>query len=462
MKRLLLSLLVLLSFSARPASFDPQNTYVFIAGVLQWKDNQSLPPFSNVHRKDEELKNKFIQMGVPATNIVAMFDEKATLKSMQNEIKALSAKCDHNSTFIFYYAGHGVKDTRNKLYFANFDIDVNKCSTTGFSMEWLGHQLNATNNSQQFILMADCCYSGGLLEQGRAISGNERHTLVFSSATASNTSTGNWTFTQTVLDCLSGHVDFDTDGDGKITNRDMATEIKKAMKYREHQLSGYYSTLDNFVFVEQVTKAPNPLKNLDRSVIVESRTNRQNPDGGKENTTNNETRNNTTPEKTNTSTNTETYTAGEYAYGMYEKNWKPVRILRATRDNKYLARFYFYSDYKDLLLSPAEIKKNYFPQHNVSDTVMVTWKGKEYAARILSTEDDFYLISYIEYDSSWDEWVMYDRMSTGREQKVWVEESGKWYPGKILQQKEGKYFIRYDDYDCNWDEWVGKNRIKFK
>lgn len=416
MKKLLL-LFCVFSFSANAQKFEPKNTYVFIVGVLKWQDKQCLASFSDVHRKDWELKDQLVKMGVPAANIAALTDDKADLASMKKGFETLSAKCTAGSTFIFYYAGHGIKKEK-EFYFANYDIKCDQCRKTGFGLSYLSTDLLAMNKAGTIMLWADCCYSGALLTQGEKIKAAGRNCIVFSSATASNTSTGNWTFTQTLLDCFRNEKINDEGKDGKITTKDIRISLDNAMKYREHQMGGYYSSFTSeYEFVAATGKKPMSLPSAS------------------------------------------TYAIGSYAYGKYEGNWKPVRIV-AANGNKFTARFYFYSDYKDLELGAADLKPVYFAKHNVNDKVKVVWEGKKYAATILKAVNDFYYIKYDEDDDSYNEWVMYDRIYTGSESAAQIEEHGKWYPGQIMEEKNGKYFIRYEGYDFSWDEWVGNDRIK--
>lgn len=417
MKKLII-LFLLGCTSASAQSFEPKKTYVLIAGVLKWKDSKSLSPFSDVHRKDEELKNQLVKMGVPETNIVMLLDEKATLAAISSSAQKLSAKCTSTSTFIFYYAGHGIK-RNDGYYFANYDINTANCKQTGLDLSFMSDKLLSINKSGTIILWADCCYSGALIEQGKKISKKGRNVVVFSSATASNTSTGNWTFTQTLLDCFSAGKYSDTDGDGTISAKDIQQELKRAMKYREHQLNGFYNSMNDYVFIKGLN-APGETMQL---VAPDS------------------------------------YGDGEYAYGLFEKKWQPVRILNQTNSG-YNAQFYFYSDYKEVDLGTQKLKQAFFPEYKTNDKVKVSWEGKKYEATILEAKNDFYYIKYDGYDDSWNEWVMYDRISTGKEKRAQIEENGTWYPGEVLSEKNGKYFIRYDGFDYSWDEWVGPNRIK--
>jgi hypothetical protein len=44
---------------------------------------------------------------------------------------------------------------------------------------------------------------------------------------------------------------------------------------------------------------------------------------------------------------------------------------------------------------------------------------------------------------------------------VEVEWQGHWYAAEILRHEGERYFITYVGYDSSWDEWVSRQRIRF-
>ncbi|HLP53802.1 MAG TPA: hypothetical protein VK151_02195 [Fluviicola sp.] len=46
------------------------------------------------------------------------------------------------------------------------------------------------------------------------------------------------------------------------------------------------------------------------------------------------------------------------------------------------------------------------------------------------------------------------------DQQVLIEWEGKWYPGKILEVKEDGYLISYTDFDASWNEVVNADRLQ--
>ena len=95
---------------------------------------------------------------------------------------------------------------------------------------------------------------------------------------------------------------------------------------------------------------------------------------------------------------------------------------------------------------------------NVGDSVSVAWKGYWYAARVINTSPDQCLITYDEYDNSWDEWVGPDRYLINSKH-VLVLWKGDWYKAKVLERGINSYLIAYEGYDSSWNEWVDNQRI---
>jgi hypothetical protein len=421
MKRLLLLPLMLLLFAtscgSRPASVagpEKSKTYVMIVGVLKWQ-NPGLSSFSDVHRKDQELYDVLIKQGIPKEQTVLLLDEAATLASIKKEYEALLAKVPSDGTFIFYYAGHGTKEKNGQTYFANYDINLSNLESSGLSASYLGETIRSKYKGSMIWLTADCCYSGSLIEEGKKM-GNLK-TLVSTSATASNSSTANWTFTQTMIDCLSGLPLADHDANGSITAGEWKKELEQAMLYREKQRAGF------------------ALFGVGNDYVIGTTSG--------------------TAEKSDA-----TFPAGTYGQAYYEKQWQPVRILGKSGD-QYNCELYHYSDKEEVLLGADALKKAHFVSYPVNTKVQVLWEGTYYEALIKQSVDGFHYITYPGYDAYWDEWVMYDRIKTGKEKAAKVEWRGDWYDALVLEEKDGNYFIHYTADSYEWDEWVGSDRIRF-
>jgi Caspase domain/RNA binding activity-knot of a chromodomain len=407
---LLLTGFLYLSVPATPAniSFDPSNSFILITGVLRWED-PSLSPFNNRNRKDEELYQFFRQQGVPASNIIFLKDEQATLSGIQLAMKSLLGKSNARSSFIFYYAGHGVRTGNGPVSFANYDY----ASGREFAVSTVSTAVNSYFKGNNVWLLADCCYSGALLEEAKTISSTGKSVIAFTSSSSSNISTGNWTFSQTMIDCLSGLAPGDRNADGKITLSEVKAELFDAMKYREKQLSGtvFYNMSESSVF-------------------------------------------NILPVKS-----TVTPVVPAYIYVQQENKFQPARVLGYSGNNV-TGELYYYCDKVKVTVPLTKTKPIAFAEYPVGMKVQVEWHGKYYPAVIKESRNGFHYIQYTGYDESWNEWVMYSRINTGNKKAYNIEWNGQWYPGEILQEKDGKYFVQYTGFGSDWDEWVTKNRVK--
>lgn len=393
-----------------PGPINPENTFVFIAGVLKWQSPE-LKPFSDRNRKDEELYKLFLSKGVKAQNIVYLKDEEATLMNARKNLDGLLNKTTPGSTFIFYYAGHGVRAGDGPVSFANYDYMDSKGN--GLQTDIVTDVINKRFKGNQVWLLADCCFSGVLIEQAQKISTSSKSVIALTSSTASNSSTGNWTFTQTIIDCLSGSAVCDRNNDQKISLNEVRLELQDAMKYRERQLSGtaFFNIPETIQFNIGTLTGSVPFK------------------------------------------------AAMYLYFLNNGKFEPARILE-IKGPTVKGELYHYSD-KQVITVPVSITKPIeFAEYPEGLNVQVEWKGTNYPATIKETKTGFHFIHYTGYDNSWDEWVTYDRITTADRKDCKVEWQGVWYAGTLLQKKDGRYFIHYNGYGNDWDEWVTKERIR--
>ncbi len=110
----------------------------------------------------------------------------------------------------------------------------------------------------------------------------------------------------------------------------------------------------------------------------------------------------------------------------------------------------------------------------VNQTVEVWDEDEEdwYEATILKTKENEYFVHYVGYGSSEDDWVdgedVLDRnyspsddykYAVGQKVKIWDDEEEKWYTATIQEVKRKKSFVHYLDYDSSYDEWVDNDEI---
>ena len=348
--------------------WEPNKTHVIIVGVCKWEAD--LTRYSKRHRKDKELCELLIKRGTPTENITMLLDSDATLSNIHKTIGDTLRKTTEESTLIVYFAGHGWK-SGNDFHFANYDARLGPRNTkTVWRMNEFAATVTDGFNGRQAIFLADCCYSGGMQVIVEQLATKNVASFSLTSATMENTSTGNWTFTQSILDGFAGAPLIDTNNDGTITLGELKTEVKNAMNHLEGQNSGFYSDgmYDGFVVAEtsgETVKVPKSRFPLGSYVRVNGRYGRVVGVGGDN--------------------------PPEYSVQFYNYTEKVVRK---------------YSE-GDLV---ASIRKPRRRVARVKPNCKVEWEGGWYDAKVLQAEKDRWFIHYVDDDDSWDEWVGKERI----------------------------------------------------
>ena len=106
----------------------------------------------------------------------------------------------------------------------------------------------------------------------------------------------------------------------------------------------------------------------------------------------------------------------------------------------------------------------------VGQRLEVIYDGSWYKAETIDADDDQWLIHYVNFDDSWDEWVDADRMrpyqpaqfAEGDQVEVHWDTDGQWYPARVLKGWYGLHLVRYDGFDESSDEWVGPRAIRLR
>jgi hypothetical protein len=419
-----LACLILCGVPARAAEeLKPANTYGVIVGVLKW-EKPTLASFSPRHRKDQELYDTLVKRGVPSGNLALLLDEKATLDAIRRALRDVAGRAKPGSTFLFYYAGHGSQGG-GKVSFCNYDCGAGTPPKPTLALSEVADILKKHFKGGRVLLMADCCHSGGLKQVADDLAKAKINAASVTSAEASNQSSGNWTFTQAVLDALRGEPLVDADGDGSVTLGELVGEVTAGMKYREGQRSGHaYCGVGADFRMGRSDRARRPAA----------------------------------PPK-------DGFALGSYVLAPDDGKRRPARVV-GFAEGKYAVEFYDYSDKRLARLPAARLEKITYKKYKVGQELQVLWGGKAWKAKVLKAEGDFHLITYLGWGHEWDEWVLSTRVVEGKPGKpvaaaAEVKWQGQWYPAVVLKTEKGKYYIRYVGYDSSWDEWVGKDRIRF-
>lgn len=155
-----------------------------------------------------------------------------------------------------------------------------------------------------------------------------------------------------------------------------------------------------------------------------------------------------------------------YANRAVEAEWKgtwwPAVILR--RDGSRFKIHYTGWDNSWDEWLPANRIRFGFARNNEPE-LAVEWKGQWWPAVILESKaSGHFKVHYTGWDASWDEWVTKDRMYVNLprrdEQRVQVSWGNNWWPAAIVRQNQKQFLIHYVGWASSWDEWVTADRIR--
>jgi hypothetical protein len=226
--------------------WDPERTHVFVVGLLQWQDTNMWPSFPAAmkDRRDKQLVDYFHEAGVPKGQVKYLCDAEATKHRIEQEFVKLLGETDKGDLLIFYFAGHGWRDTEtNQTYFANYDAGAKTSSS--WDVRGIFATIEKHFGGNRALLLADCCHSGALYDQARKHRDSKIAYAVLTSSYAHNTSTGNWTFSDSLLAGLRGEPVVDLNGDEVIELDELARYTELELAFIEGQKSMFLAN-DHF------------------------------------------------------------------------------------------------------------------------------------------------------------------------------------------------------------------------
>jgi hypothetical protein len=404
------------------SNVDPGDTFAVIVGVLEWKD-PALSSFPKENRKDEQLHAALVELGVPKENMVLLLDEKATLAGIYSAIETTSKRAGEGATFVFYYAGHGTK-TGGRSYLCNYDYVSGQASRSGFDVALITAAIKRNFRGQRVFLLGDCCYSGSLAHVASDLGDAGYKSLALTSARASNVSTSNWTFTQTVIDAIKGDPMVDENDDGVIQVAEAAWAVKEAMQHCERQFFGYaiHNLSTRFPIAETNGKQPKHKK---------------------------------IPQP---------YSFGQYVYAMPRSTWQRGRVMNYKK-GQFAVRMQYYSERPTVWLPVEKVKPIEFDTFAVGANLTVIWKKREYKATVEEVRDKFHYITYPGYSKDWNEWVLSNRIvgvyeEIARKPRVQIKWGNQWFNGIVLRTEDERHLVHYTGYDTSDDEWVTADRLR--
>lgn len=343
-----------------PGPLVDVNTHVVIAGLLQFSD-PALTAFAQEDRRDAELGRALVTCGVPAQQVTTLLDAQATRAAILAAVGAAADRTQPGGTLVFYYAGHGVRTRSGDIAYVAYDTRTDQAAESGVSLDDLYLALASRVAGKRVVLLGDCCHSGGLGLLATRLTAVGATALSLTSADASNLSTGNWTYSQLLLEGLRGDPALDANNDARVDLGELEAGVRAAMRHREHQRSGA-----NLSAVQPAALTVAPRHGPPRA--------------GAE--------------------------AGQF---MRDRHGQIVRVNRVDGAQATVRR-YAYALSRDTMTPLSELTHLRSTRYPVGTELLVEWGGREWPAVVTAQEDDFAFITYPGWPHYWDEWILEDRV----------------------------------------------------
>lgn len=341
--------------------WDPEHTWVFAVGLLEWEHEDLWPSFPEAmkNRRDEQFVEWFRQAGVPDEQIVYLQDAQAKKEQILDKFGKLLDETDDGDLLVFYFAGHGYRDAeKGQTWFANYDAGDK--DSTGWNVKSIFRMIEDRFSGSRALLLADCCHSGALYDETLRHVDSKIAYAALTSAYSHNLSTGNWTFTDALLAGLRGRAVVDNDSDGVIELHEMAWYTELEMAFIEEQKS-MFTAAESFPREARLAAARGPAAPR----------------------------------------------AGERVLAFSEGQWYKAKILGTATDGRIHVHYVGFDSSWDEWLPTAKVRVYRPHEYAVGTPVEVQSDedGEWYGATVRRAWYGLHLVRYDDYDASWDEWV---------------------------------------------------------
>ena len=344
--------------AATQAEWKPQKTWVFMVGLLEWKDKKEFASFPQKNRRDEILLDVLRTRGVPENQILYLKDNAATTTKIQTSLENFLRQAQPDDWVFVYYCGHGYKSEDNtETFLASYDATT----ANGWRVNSVPETIDKFFKGSHAVLMLDNCFSGAMAETVKNRFSRISY-AVLASAHFNSFSTGNWTFTESLIYAFRGEPFVDDDANGRVTLGELAENAAEDMLFAEDQIAQFAM---NGKFNNQTVIAENTGKSAPR--------------------------------------------LGERVEAFDQGDWYRA-IITDVQHGEYKVHFFGYEYDEDAFRNARQIRPFAPKQFKVGATVEVESDKKWYAAKVLEVKEGAHLIAYNDFGEEWNEWVPSDRV----------------------------------------------------
>ncbi len=339
-------------------AWNPKRTWVFFVGLLEWKDKETFASFPQENRRDEVLLDVWRTRGVPENQIIYLKDSAATTERVQNSFENFLTKPKAGDWIFVYYAGHGYKsEDYTETYLAAYDADDNNT----WNIKSIPDTIDKVFKGSNALIMLDNCYSGAMAEAVKSRNSDVSY-AVLASSHFNSFSTGNWTFTESLIYAFRGDSFIDDNADGKINLGELAENSFDDMLFAEEQLAEFSFTGN---LSKQIVIAENVPKTASR--------------------------------------------VGERVEVFDQGDWYRA-IITESENNEFKVHFFGYEYDEDEWKKPNQIRQFKPKSFAAGSLIEAEYEKKWYKAKVLQVKGGAHLVHYDGFDAEYDEWISSDRV----------------------------------------------------
>lgn len=351
------------SLSAKAAEeWNPKRTWAFFVCLVEWKDKETFSSFPKNNRKDTVLRDTLKARGVPSEQIVYLQDSAAKTAIVEQKFAEFLKKPAPGDWVFVYFEGHGYKTDDGIPYLATYDVNDN---IKGWRFDKVPDDIEQNFRGSYAIIALDNCYSGAMAD---AIKRKPRRVSygVLASSLASQASTSNWTFTESLISAFNGAAFVDRDSDGSITFAELGKNSEEDMLFGEEQVAtiAFTGKFDAQMVIGKADTASSPR-------------------------------------------------IGERVEAFSSNDWWKAFIID-SRPGQQKIHYYGWESSDDEWIADRNIRQAKTIQYAKGLRVEVEWQKDWYPATVLDVKGGSHLITYSGYGKEWDEWVSSKRIRKPR------------------------------------------------
>ena len=254
--------------AAAAASVDMlPRLWFFGVGVSEYaKPDLNLTyPHSDAQALAEMFKKQYGKL-YSAVNTKVLTNAQATTQNLTLEMNRFIKGAAQQDLIIMFFAGHGILDNDQTLYFVSHDANPEE-PYTGLNVSSIQELLSKRPQAQKVLLWLDICHSGAAGERTRAAIGSDEAikmlaqgsgVKVMTSSTGhefslegANYLNGHGAFTAALLEGLGGQADkMAGDGDGYVSVLELETFVSRRVpemtKSKQHPTTAFSSKFQDY------------------------------------------------------------------------------------------------------------------------------------------------------------------------------------------------------------------------